>query len=277
MALIQGNYLSACLKRNVTFNALLPVDPMFPPEGAQKPLKTLYLLHGYTGGCSSWLSGDELGELSQMNNLAIIMPDGENHFYVDDLARGDFYGEMIGRELVDFTRKIFPLSHARADTIIGGISMGGFGALRNGLKYSETFGHIVAISPAMIIEEVADSTEAPNHVGATRGFYRAVFGDPETCAQTDRNPKVCARQLVEEGRTPPSIYIACGYNDMLVYPNRDFSAYLSSLGIEHVFEEGPGSHENPFFQPHLRRGLARLDLDRVPEMPNPFWVDGSKR
>ena len=67
------------------------------------------------------------------------MPAGENSFYVDDEARGHLYGEFIGCELVEHTRQLFHLSEKREDTFIAGLSMGGYGAIRNGLKYHQTF------------------------------------------------------------------------------------------------------------------------------------------
>jgi S-formylglutathione hydrolase FrmB len=132
----------------VQFNAILPADQMsalYAP--AAPPLKTFYILHGYTGSCMEWFMNSELGDLAARYGLAFIMPDAENHFYVDDMKRCDLYGEFIGHELVDFTRRVFPLSDRTADTIVGGVSMGGYGALRNGLKYNDVFGHVVAISP----------------------------------------------------------------------------------------------------------------------------------
>ena len=45
------------------------------------------------------------------------------------------------------TRKLLPLSHRREDTFIAGISMGGYGALINGLRYSDTFSKIGMLSP----------------------------------------------------------------------------------------------------------------------------------
>lgn len=272
MALIQTNMQSACLKRPVTFNAIIPIDSMFPvPEAELKPLKTMYLLHGYTGSNVSWLTDSALGEIATLNNLAIIMPNGENHFYVDDMKRLDMYGEYIGRELIDFTRKVFPLSKKREDTIIAGISMGGFGALRNGLKYSETFGHIIAISPALIIDQVASSSVEPNDVGATRGYYESVFDDLDKAAETDMNPRICAEQLKESGKSIPDIYFACGKNDFLVLESRKLRKSFDEMRIPYVYEEGPGSHEPAFFDPHLKRALDRLDLDRLPPMPNMFW------
>ena len=108
MALIQANIASLCLKRRVQFNAILPVDQMSSQyEPARLPLKTVYLLHGYTGSCMDWFLNSELGELSSKYGIAFIMPDAENHFYVDDIKRRDLYGEFIGRELVEFTRRVF--------------------------------------------------------------------------------------------------------------------------------------------------------------------------
>lgn len=62
------------------------------------------------------------------------MPSGDNAFYIDQPKMNNNYGEFIGRELVELTRKMFPLSDKREDTYIGGLSMGGYGALRNGLN-----------------------------------------------------------------------------------------------------------------------------------------------
>lgn len=273
MALIQTNMFSASLKRNISFNAILPVDPMFFPISEVKPLKTMYLLHGYTGSCNSWLTELNLSELSFKNNLAIILPSGENHFYVDDLKSNIMYGEYIGKEIVDFTRNIFPLSKKSEDTIIAGISMGGFGAMRNGLKYSDTFGHIIGISPALIIDQLASTGDEPNMIGVTRGYFERVFGDLNIVTETDANPEVLAKKLKSSGKTVPDIYFACGKNDILVLASRKFSIFLNDLNIPHCYEESPGTHDSVFFDPCLKRALERLPLDRLPPMPNPFWID----
>ena len=38
------------------------------------------------------------------------MPSGDNSFYVDQSDANNSYGEYIGEELVNETRKLFPLS-----------------------------------------------------------------------------------------------------------------------------------------------------------------------
>ena len=136
MALLQVEFRSQTLKRIVPFNVILPTEKF------KGPYPTLYLLHGLTDNCSAWLSNTRIRMWAEESGLAVVMPSGENSFYMDVLVKdgclGDF-GEYIGRELVEITREMFPLSDKREDTFIAGLSMGGFGACRNGLKYCETF------------------------------------------------------------------------------------------------------------------------------------------
>ena len=272
MAIIQASFLSDCLKRKIHFNAILPIDPILPST-YRPPLKTAYLLHGYSGSCDDWFTRHSLGNLSQNNNLAIILPNSENHFYVDDMQREDMYGEFIGRELIEFTRKIFPLSDKRQDTIIGGISMGGYGSLRNGLKYNDVFGHVVAISPAIILNEITGPEFLPTIQGATLGYYESVFGNLTDANERDVDIFWLSKKMKDEGAVFPSLYFACGANDVLVFENRRFHAHLTELDVPHEYDEGPGTHDGLFFDPHLAAGMAKIDLDRLPEMQNPLWVD----
>lgn len=108
MAIIEVNFISKCLMRVVTFNAIIPVDKFGPQaeNAEQKPLKTLYLLHGIFGNYTDWVNGTRIQAWAEANDLAVIMPSGENRFYLDDEKSGELYGEFIGKELVEFTRKL---------------------------------------------------------------------------------------------------------------------------------------------------------------------------
>ena len=61
------------------------------------------------------------------------MPSGDNSFYIDQLLPNQEYGKFIGQELVEITRRAFPLAHKREETILAGLSMGGFGLYLYGL------------------------------------------------------------------------------------------------------------------------------------------------
>ncbi|MCL2126326.1 MAG: alpha/beta hydrolase-fold protein [Oscillospiraceae bacterium] len=277
MAWIQMNFASESLKRLVSANVIIPADMRLGPQpNMDKPFKTLYLLHGYSGDWTDWLRGSEIEEFAQMNNIAVVMPSGENSFYVDIEHSGRLYSTYLARDLVNFTRKIFPLSDKREDTIIGGLSMGGYGALYNGLKHNDVFGHVIALSSALVVETAITSTDEPNMMGTNRGYFIDVFDDLDKVMESDKNLELLAQQVLESGGPIPDLYIACGYNDMLVYGNRKLSNHLKSIGFDHVYEEGAGTHDMKFWNTFIKRGLDRLNLvDNSNVMVPPFWVDAS--
>ena len=156
MALLEVNFFSKALMRPVTMNVILPADKVFfeeETEEDEKPFKTLYLLHGVMGNYTDWVTGTCIKRWAEEKNLAVVMPSGANMFYMDHPEVNENYSEFIGKELVKITRRMFPLSHKKEDTFIAGLSMGGYGAIRNGLKYHDTFGYIAGLSSAMILEK----------------------------------------------------------------------------------------------------------------------------
>ena len=260
MALIQMNYVSGALQRTVPVQVILPVDKL-TPDGklpAPKKYKTLYLLHGYLGNYTDWVSGTRIQRWAEERDLAVVMPSGDNAFYVDRPESGNCYGNFIGRELVEITRRMFPLSDRREDTFIGGLSMGGFGALRNGLKYHETFGSIVSFSGAL---GVFADPEVLTAGGIDVTFLEAVFGPVKDALQSDKNPMVLIEQLANSQEKLPEIYMACGTEDFLLPANRLFRDLLRKNGFRVTYEEGPGGHDWDFWDTYLKKALDWLPLD----------------
>ncbi|MDE7015763.1 MAG: esterase family protein [Kineothrix sp.] len=264
MAYLQMSILSQSLMRTVSVNVILPVDKMVSPgmpERGDKPYKTLYLLHGVFGSHVDWVNGTNIQRWAEDSNLAVVMPAGENMFYVDQEASHNYYGEFIGKELVERTRKMFPLSKQREDTYIAGLSMGGYGAMRNGLKYHETFGCIAGLSVASIIDDIEKRTDDVPFFLQSRAYAESIFGDLDKVAKTDKNPKWLAQKLVEEKAELPEIYIACGLEDSLLEKNQDLQEYLKKLGFNVTYEEGPGAHEWDFWNRYIKRVLDWLPLE----------------
>lgn len=275
MAWFQVSFLSECLARSVSLNVLIPADTLGLPAqpGTRKKYRTLYLLHGYFGNYSDWLLKGQIQELSEQFDLAIVTMSGTNGFYVDQPKSGIRGSEFIGRELVEFTRRMFPLSDKREDTLIGGLSMGGYGTLYNAFRYSEVFGHAIALSTPIGLERMFGQSAEPPEMGLHSGYYEALHGDLKKVKLTDRNLELFATDLLDSGRELPDLYLACGYNDMLVYENRSFCEYLKSLGFPYFYEEGPGSHEWAFWRDYLRYGLTHAIPEGPIIVPNPFWIE----
>ncbi len=253
MALIHADFRSATLKRTVSMNVILPVEKF------RGPYPTLYLLHGLTDNCNGWLSYSRIRFWAEESGLAVVMPSGENSFYMDVLVKdgclGDF-GEYIGRELVDVTREMFPLSRKREDTFLAGLSMGGFGACRNALKYCETFGKAAVLSGALHFYEYPVSwvETQGNTIGELKNF-----GDLEETRHSDRNPRYLIEAIRKDpARRFPAFYVACGLQDALLEANRSIAGALAEAGADVTYEEGEGGHDWEFWDTYIRHVLKWL-------------------
>ena len=278
MAHFRVSFFSACYQRLVPVNILLPVDTPLPPGVVKefKPFKTLYLLHGYRGNCDDWLHNSLITEMSMQFDIAVVMPEGVNGFYVDQPRSGIYGSRFIGRELIEFTRRTFPLSDKPEDTLIAGLSMGGYGTLYNSLKHGGVFGHAIALStPVKVLRYESVHEPKDLEFKLTPGFFEALHGDLANINETDRNIAMFAKQALDAGRSVPNLYLACGYNDSLVPENRELHEQLRGMGFPHFYEEGPGTHDWPFWNEFLRRGLVHaLGEPELP--PHPFWIEGGQ-
>lgn len=222
-------------------------------EIVPQPYKTLYFLHGLYGSDDIVLANTSLQKFAEDNGIAIVIPCGENSFYVDNEQAHAYYGEYVGQELLDITRNIFPLSHKREDTFIAGFSMGGYGAIRNGLKYSHNFSKIGMISAALITDDIVDYTDDSN-VLRSRQFYESVFGNLDDLKGSDMDPKA----LIENTRDIPDIFMACGVDDFLFDKNVDFYEFLNSRNIYCEFIEAEGEHTWEFCDKHIKEFIKTI-------------------
>lgn len=257
MAYIQMTFASETLKRCTDIDVILPIESAGSHD-TDKPQRfpALYLLNGFCGNSKDWITYSNIRRYAEEYNIAVIMPSGENSFYVDNTELGLYSGTYI-KELVEFTRKLFPLSEKREDTFIGGLSMGGFGAMRNGMYYSDIFSKIISLSGAFIIEDIAGAEEGSRIGPESYEYYQRVFGDLKCVPQTDKNPLVCAKKAVEKGDAP-KVMMACGTEDFLLENNRRIQAQLERMGIELKYYEGAGAHEWRFWDRWIEKGMRWL-------------------
>ena len=255
MALIQVNYLSQALFRTVPVNVILPADRFDADtdrylNGKEHKYKTLYLLHGLLGNYTDWVSQTRIQKWAEEKNLAVVMPSGDNAFYINSRTPWNDYGTFIGKELVEITRRMFPLSEKREDTFIAGLSMGGYGALRNGIVYSENFSHVVGLSSAVHLFE--DTSEEAN-IG--------LFDNMEAASKTDLNPWVAVEEMLSAGRPVHKFYLACGTQDDLMTSNLEFRDFLQEKGIEVFWDEEDCGHDWDFWDSQIRKVLDWLPLE----------------
>lgn len=275
MALIQCNFFSKALMRTVPIQVVLPTDKFVGPEGTQPegPFKTLYLLHGIMGNYTDWVSGTRVQSWAQDRNLAVVMPSGDNSFYVDNPKSSANYGTFIGKELVDFTRRTFPLSRKREDTFIGGLSMGGFGSIVNGLQNPETFGAVCALSSALILDSAPQNKEYTDNLFTNRGYYESIFGDLTKVRGSFFDYDALAEKVAPLAEKP-KFYMACGTEDELIGVNRQFRDHLQKLGFDVTYEEGPGVHDWYFWDKYILKAMEWLPLGQAKQGVSSGNIDG---
>lgn len=262
MAQLKVDFMSKILMRTVSINVILPVDNILlgKEEEKIKPFKTLYLLHGIFGNNSDWISGTRIQAWAQEKNVAVVMPSGENKFYINNEYTCERFSDFIGIELVEMTRKMFNLSNKREDTFIAGLSMGGYGAIINGLKFNNTFGYIAGLSSGLILDEVIYGTEdGITAMMGGRQYYTGVFGDISKIKGSDKDYEALAKRLSGSESTP-KMYLCCGTEDFLIDVNRKFRDLLIENGFDVTYVEGPGKHDWYFWDEYILKVLNWLPL-----------------
>lgn len=251
MAYIEISYISKALGREVQIKAILPNDGMY--DNYEAPYKTLYLLPGYSASATQLITYLGLRAQAELKGIAIVLPDGENLFYQDLPDRQTFFSQYVGEELVEETRKMLPLSRKREDTFIGGISMGGYGALYNGIKYKETFSKVVAFSPAC---DAYDLMVGHEDGGFSEAQFEGLFSSHEEYMKNDTN---ITKAWIECKEKRPELFLCCGRNDVAVFSAVEpFEKALVENNVEHIYIEGAGNHELYYWQQMLDPAFSFL-------------------
>ena len=85
MANLHLNFRSDMLMRSVYPRVFLPDYNDW--NDVTPPYRTLYFLHGYSGGALETATFTNFALYAAMHGIAIVMIDGDNSFYVDDEQR----------------------------------------------------------------------------------------------------------------------------------------------------------------------------------------------
>lgn len=238
MNLGQMQFYSQALERHVSFSFSLPS----PDDAGPGPYPALLQLHGRTDDHTAWLTRSKLAVYLDKRPLIAIMPDGGLSFWANRGPR-ERYEDFIMRDLLPACAAFFPIRPGR--WAIGGLSMGGFGALRLGLKYPDRFASIYGHSSAIFTR--ADLQQRAPELLAT--------GDEAT------DPFALAEKALNAPNRP-RLSFDCGLQDMaadgLLLPrNRAFHEHLERLGFPHHYAEFLGGHTWEYWDEHVREALAQ--------------------
>lgn len=219
-----------------------------PPLEAVEDLPLVILLHGVYGSAWVWsqkagvhLSAWQMMENGEIPPMVIAMPSdglwGDGSGYVPHDGRN--FEKWIVEDVPQAVRENISSVSENSAMFISGLSMGGFGALRLGIKYWEKFKAISAHSAITDLDQMPLFVEEPL----------------ETYLQGDEKENSVWSLIQENPNNLPRLRFDCGKKDLLIDYNRKLHQQLLDHAIDHIYEEFPGEHEWIYWAEHIKDTL----------------------
>lgn len=257
MAFIELHYHSDALKTAVTVNVLLPekAKTLIGMDGTEgESFKTLYLLHGLSDDQTIWMRRTSIERYAIERGIAVVMPNVGRSWYTDT-AYGSSYFTFVTEELPRVCKNYFKgMSDRREDTLIAGLSMGGYGAIKAALRCPEKYGACASLSGAFDIS----AARRLAHLNEWQGIFDFDMQDPCELNGTQHDIYALAEKNNAEGIPFPKIYLWCGVSDGLLSANQRFHDLLKQLDIPHLYEESEGNHSWKWWDLHIQSALDYL-------------------
>ena len=236
---------SKLMMREMPYQVILPYHYK---KDNLKNLSVIYLLHGLTGHFDNWADKTELKNYAANYKYIIVMPEGDNGWYTDSatVANGK-YESYIVRELIPEIDKNYRTIADRNHRVIAGLSMGGYGSLKFGLKYPEMFSLTGSFSGALQAASFTDKILGSGWKTLTDSIM-SVYGAESSQTRRENDIYKITRELsTDKIKTLPFFYFDCGTEDGLIASNREFAALLLEKKIPHEFRQLPGRHDWQFW------------------------------
>jgi enterochelin esterase-like enzyme len=207
------DFFSTTLNRAYEYNIYLPSG--YDESEARYPV--IYLLHGRGDNMDAWLEVraalDELIASGSIPPLIAVMPDMPSSerasYYVDSQYTGTLYPaepveSAFVRDLLPHIDDTYRTMADRDGRLIGGNSMGGYGAIRYSMAHPDLFGGALVLSPAVYIP-------LPPLESSTREF--GAFGSGDQLfdeAVYQRLNYLNLSESLAQSALPLSLFIAVG-------------------------------------------------------------------
>jgi putative tributyrin esterase len=256
MALIRMDHLPETIRMNIPLNVIVP-EP-FEMQGVPvSERKVLYLLHGLSDDASAWQRYSMIEIIARAYGLVVVMPTVTRSFYIDQ-ANGQQYFTYIVDELPRYLHEVFGIVPNRENTLLAGLSMGGYGAIKAALLRPQQYSAVAAFSGVLSLNIMQTHPD-----DSRQEEFALLFGDLTRLDGSEHDPAVWLRRAAQNPAALPKLFIACGRQDDLYPLNVMFNAACQKLGVPLDYHEEDGKHDWPFWNTQIQRFLA-LTLGPMP-------------
>ncbi len=269
----QGNLDLTQVKLNkvdsLRANVLLP-DGYDANPSADWPV--LYLLAGIGDNTTGWITSGQIQTVAKGLPAIIVMPESGKGFLMDwwngGSRKGQNWTRYILDEVVPTIEQRYRVRPGRQNHVMGGISMGGYGALLLGGQLPGYFGSIVSLSGLVDSQNPESYAALPGSVSAPS--YEAIWGPVGGAYATVSNPMKTVENVAAS-----RIYLhtGTGIPDASLPFNADawtkgaviegfafgqnvrYAGILLGAGVEHTFKVRVGVHDWPYWRRELPRAI----------------------
>lgn len=251
MALAELNFYSEALGLQTTVNVIIPQKSTSGEIGIKSDVKDgkykcLYLLHGLSDDHTIWLRRTSIERYAQEYGICVVMPFADRSFYTDMKYGGKYY-TYIAKELPRIIREFFNVSKKREDNFIAGLSMGGYGALKIGLRECDSFCACAGLSSVADIVGLTDTF---------RDVYIPIFG--EELNIPDEENLFFLTQSNNDNPNKPKIYMGVGTEDFMYKENIKLKEHIEALDFDFTYRESSGTHSWAFWDEYIQYVLEWL-------------------
>ncbi|WP_075343020.1 alpha/beta hydrolase [Tenacibaculum agarivorans] len=210
------------------------------------------LLHGVYG--SAWIWSQKAGvhrtaermiTEKEIQPMVIAMPSdglwGDGSAYLPHSSYN--FEKWIAEDVITAVKEVVEEITDDSKIFIGGLSMGGYGALRLGAKYPNVFSGFSGHS------SITDLPQMSLFVEEELENYKQESAKEESVFEIIKKNK---------DHIAPFRF-DCGKNDELIEHNRKLHQELVDENIIHVYEEFSGKHEWPYWEEHVKDSLLFFD------------------
>lgn len=221
---------------NKSFNCVVIRPGIDQDKPARLPV--IYLLHGYSGNYSNWISKvPQLKTYADEYRLMIVCPDGGfSSWYFDSPVDAAMrYETYIAEEVPAYIDAHYMTINDRRARAITGLSMGGHGGLFLGFRHGARFGACGSMSGGVNLD-----------CCRTRFDVSKRIGDTTAHAANWKNYSVqgvMEKYAANAVKDSLAIIIDCGTEDFFYADNHALHEKMLRLHIPHEYTERPGKHD----------------------------------
>ncbi|MBR5231709.1 MAG: esterase family protein [Clostridia bacterium] len=249
MAYFQGAFRSAVLGMDTNVNVILPYDRYDGNGNPGRYDKVLYMLHGLKQNADAWPRMSGIERYANYYGYAVVVPEVQRSFYTD-MARGMNYFTYLTEELPRAVQEMFHLPAGRENTYVGGLSMGGYGALKCALTRPDLYAGAMCFSGGY---HSLQHPEALMKNYYSRGEIEGILGE-ELKVRPEDDLEHLVRAFPKDGKKP-GLYLACGTEDFLYQSNLCMRDTLRENGFDLTWEAWEGAHDWRFWDVAADRAM----------------------